>query len=87
MVFSGITPLGGFVARMLVADREYVKGKYDLYVLVLPIQTTMSTESCSTKLKAIEDLVADAVEISVPFNNYVTGFCAFTVIHPSDGAF
>ena len=31
-----------------------------------------------TKLKAIEDLVADAVEVNVPFNNYVTGFCAFT---------
>lgn len=30
------------------------------------------------KLKAIEDLVADAVEINVPFNNYITGFCAFT---------
>ena len=46
---------------MLVADRDYVKGKYDL-----------------TKLKAVEDLVAAAVEINVPFNNYVTGFCAFT---------
>lgn len=58
---NGITPLGGFVARMLVADREYVRGKYDL-----------------TKLKSIEDLVAGAVEINVPFNNYITGFCAFT---------
>ena len=58
---NGITPLGGFVARMLVADRDYVKGKYDL-----------------TKLKAVEDLVAAAVEINVPFNNYITGFCAFT---------
>ena len=58
---NGITPLGGFVARMLVADRDYVKSKYDL-----------------TKLKAIEDLVAGAVEVSVPFNNYITGFCAFT---------
>ena len=58
---NGITPLGGFVARMLVADRDYVRGKYDL-----------------TKLKAIEDLVAAAVQINVPFNNYITGFCAFT---------
>ncbi|KAL8757454.1 MAG: hypothetical protein Q9184_004204 [Pyrenodesmia sp. 2 TL-2023] len=48
-------------ARMLVQDREYVKGKYDL-----------------TKLKAVEDLVADAVEVNVPFNNPITGFCAFT---------
>ncbi|CEI62592.1 unnamed protein product [Fusarium venenatum] len=30
------------------------------------------------KLKEIEDLVAEAVEINVPFNNYITGFCAFT---------
>lgn len=30
------------------------------------------------KLKEIEDLVAEAVEINVPFNNPVTGFCAFT---------
>ena len=30
------------------------------------------------KLKEVEDLIADAVEINVPFNNPVTGFCAFT---------
>jgi len=29
-------------------------------------------------LREIENLVADAVQISVPFNNYITGFCAFT---------
>jgi homocitrate synthase len=29
-------------------------------------------------LKEIEDLVADAVEINTPFNNPITGFCAFT---------
>ncbi|KAL9104403.1 MAG: hypothetical protein Q9163_000661 [Psora crenata] len=58
---NGITPLGGFVARMLTHDRDYVKSKYDL-----------------TKLKPLEDLVANAVEINIPFNNYVTGFCAFT---------
>lgn len=49
------------MARMIVADRDYVKGKYKL-----------------EKLKEIEDLVADAVEINVPFNNPITGFCAFT---------
>ena len=49
------------MARMIVADRDYVKSKYRL-----------------EKLKEIEDLVADAVEINVPFNNYITGFCAFT---------
>lgn len=58
---NGITPLGGLMARMLAADRSYVKSKYALH-----------------KLKAVEDLVADAVEVNVPFNNYVTGFCAFT---------
>ena len=58
---NGITPLGGLMARMIVADRDYVKGKYKL-----------------EKLKEIEDLVAEAVEINIPFNNYITGFCAFT---------
>ena len=47
---NGISSLGGFVARMLTIDREYVKSKYDL-----------------TKLKA--------VEVKIPFNNPVTGFC------------
>ena len=58
---NGITPLGGLMARMIVADRDYVRSKYRL-----------------EKLKEIEDLVAEAVEINVPFNNYITGFCAFT---------
>ena len=58
---NGITPLGGLMARMIVADRDYVKSKYKL-----------------EKLKEIEDLVAEAVEINVPFNNPITGFCAFT---------
>ncbi|KAL1305170.1 hypothetical protein AAFC00_002092 [Neodothiora populina] len=58
---NGITPLGGLMARMIVADRDYVKSKYQL-----------------TKLKEIEDLVADSVEINIPFNNYITGFSAFT---------
>lgn len=58
---NGITPLGGLMARMIVADRDYVMSKYNL-----------------KKLKEIEDLVADAVEVNVPFNNYITGFCAFT---------
>ena len=58
---NGITPLGGLIARMMVADPEYVKAKYNLPML-----------------REIENLVAEAVEISVPFNNYITGFCAFT---------
>lgn len=29
-------------------------------------------------LRDIENLVAESVEIQVPFNNYITGYCAFT---------
>merc|ERR1712187_595537 len=45
-------------ARMMVADRDYVKSKY--------------------KLEKLKDIVAEAVEVNIPFNNYITGFCAFT---------
>lgn len=31
-----------------------------------------------SKLKDIEDLVAQAVAVNIPFNNPITGFCAFT---------
>jgi len=58
---NGITPLGGLMARMIVADRDYVLSKYNI-----------------KKLKEVEDLVADLVEVNIPFNNYITGFCAFT---------
>ncbi|KAI8619065.1 HMGL-like-domain-containing protein [Chytriomyces sp. MP71] len=58
---NGITPLGGFCARMYVADKEYVIGKYNLH-----------------KLRELENLVAETVQIQVPFNNYITGYCAFT---------
>jgi homocitrate synthase len=58
---NGITPLGGLIARMYVADPEYVKGKYRL-----------------EKLRDVENLVAEAVSVQVPFNNYITGYCAFT---------
>ncbi|EGE79468.1 Saccharopine dehydrogenase [Blastomyces dermatitidis] len=58
---NGITPLGGLMARMVAADRDYVKSKYKL-----------------EKLKDLEDLVAEAVQVNIPFNNYITGFCAFT---------
>ncbi|PHH63121.1 hypothetical protein CDD81_6272 [Ophiocordyceps australis] len=30
------------------------------------------------KIKEIEDMVAEAVEVNTPFNNPITGFCAFT---------
>ncbi|OUM55022.1 hypothetical protein BVG19_g4497 [[Candida] boidinii] len=58
---NGITPLGGLMARMIAADRDYVMSKYKLH-----------------KLRDIENLVADAVQVNIPFNNPITGFCAFT---------
>ncbi|EAZ63968.2 homocitrate synthase [Scheffersomyces stipitis CBS 6054] len=58
---NGITPLGGLMARMIAADRDYVLSKYKLH-----------------KLRDIETLVAESVRVNIPFNNPVTGFCAFT---------
>ena len=58
---NGITPLGGLMARMIVAAPEYTKSKYKLH-----------------KIRDIENLVAEAVEVNIPFNNPITGFCAFT---------
>jgi homocitrate synthase len=49
---NGITPLGGLMARMIAAHRNYVKSKYKL-----------------EKLKDIEDLVAEAVQINIPFTH------------------
>lgn len=58
---NGITPLGGFCARMYTVDPDYVMGKYNLKML-----------------REIENYVADLVEVQIPFNNYITGFSAFT---------
>ncbi|KAG0664104.1 homocitrate synthase lys21 [Maudiozyma exigua] len=58
---NGITPLGGLMARMIVAAPDYVKSKYKLH-----------------KIRDIENLVSEAVEVNIPFNNPITGFCAFT---------
>ncbi|KAG7723897.1 hypothetical protein KL933_005219 [Ogataea haglerorum] len=58
---NGIVPLGGFMARMMVADPDYVKSKYQL-----------------KKIRDLENLVADIVQVNIPFNNPITGFCAFT---------
>ncbi|KAH9228588.1 hypothetical protein K456DRAFT_1753294 [Colletotrichum gloeosporioides 23] len=58
---NGITPLGGFMARMIVQNREYVTSRYKLHMI-----------------KELEDMVAEAVQINTPFNNPITGFCAFT---------
>ena len=58
---NGITPLGGLMARMIAADRDYVLSKYKVH-----------------KLRDLENLVANAVQVNIPFNNPITGFCAFT---------
>lgn len=63
---NGITPIGGLLARMYAADKEYIKGKYNL-----------------EKLRDLENIVAEAVNVSIPFNNYITGYCAFTHKVPS----
>ena len=53
---NGITPLGGFLARMIVCDREDVRGRYNLKALA-----------------SLECLVASCCNITVPFNNCITG--------------
>ncbi|ORX53927.1 homocitrate synthase, cytosolic isozyme [Hesseltinella vesiculosa] len=58
---NGITPLGGLLARMYAADKQYVLDKYDL-----------------KQIRDVENIVASAVDVTVPFNNYITGYCAFT---------
>jgi homocitrate synthase len=58
---NGITPLGGLMGRMIVADHEYVTKKYKLHMI-----------------KEIEDFVAAAVSVNTPFNNPITGVCAFS---------
>ncbi|HZQ06575.1 MAG TPA: homocitrate synthase [Anaerolineae bacterium] len=58
---NGITPLGGFVARMYAHNKAAMKKKYKL-----------------KKLRKIDQLVAEMVGVSIPFNNYITGVTAFT---------
>jgi homocitrate synthase len=58
---NGITPLGGFVARMYAHNKAATKKKYKL-----------------KKLHKIDQLVAEMVGVSIPFNNYITGVTAFT---------
>jgi homocitrate synthase len=58
---NGITPLGGFLGRMYTLDKEHVKQRFDLNVLM-----------------HLERYVSRAAGINIPFNNYITGSCAFT---------
>ena len=58
---NGITPLGGFIARMYAHDADAVRRKYNLQLL-----------------REIDNFVAARVKVDVPFNNYITGYTAFT---------
>ena len=58
---NGITPLGGFIARMYAHDADEIRRRYDLPLL-----------------REVENYVAELVAIDVPFNNYITGYTAFT---------
>lgn len=57
---NGITPLGGFIARLYATDPRLVR-RYDLAII-----------------KKLDKLLARLVEVDIPFNNYITGFTAFT---------
>ena len=57
---NGITPLGGFIARLYATDPALVQ-KYELPLL-----------------QQIDRLIAEWVGVDIPFNNYITGFSAFT---------
>lgn len=57
---NGITPLGGFIARMYSINPGLV-AKYHLPLLM-----------------HLDQAVARLVNVDIPFNNYITGFAAFT---------
>jgi homocitrate synthase len=58
---NGITPLGGFIARMYTHDRALTRWKYRL-----------------DQLRGLELMIADMVNVDIPFNNIITGYSAFT---------
>ncbi len=58
---NGITPLGGFMACMYAADKDYVMSKVKLQ-----------------SIHCVDDLVTNAVDVTTPFNNYVTGLYAYS---------
>ncbi|KAL9043831.1 MAG: hypothetical protein Q9214_002994 [Letrouitia sp. 1 TL-2023] len=69
------------VNRVGIADTVGCASPRQVYDLVrtLNIETHL-LRHCQRFLRSreIEDLVADAVAVNVPFNNYITGACAFT---------
>lgn len=62
---------------MVVTSPEYVKSKYKLHMLKEVGGVPTSTWASLTCFQ-LEDMVAEAVEVNTPFNNPITGFCAFT---------
>lgn len=54
---NGITPLGGLIACLIMADRKHIVRKYRI-----------------DKLGHIENLVARAAEVEIPFNNWDVSF-------------
>ena len=74
---NGITSLGGLLARMVVTSPDYVKSKYNLRMLK-DVSLVNNMYWPWTDISKIEDMVAEAVEVNTPFNNPITGFCAFT---------
>ncbi|KAK8123993.1 homocitrate synthase [Apiospora kogelbergensis] len=76
---NGITPLGGLIARMVVADRDYVLSKYNLRKLKEVeslVADIVSFSSCGGL--SMSWWLTNSVQINIPFNNPITGFCAFT---------
>jgi homocitrate synthase len=62
---------------MVVTSPEYVKSKYNLR-MIKEVSLVIDMYWPSTDFSKIEDMVAEAVEVNTPFNNPITGFCAFT---------
>jgi homocitrate synthase len=58
---NGITPLGGFLARLYTLDQAAITKRYNLKLIA-----------------HLEKYVSQVVGSPIPFNNYVTGSCAFT---------
>jgi homocitrate synthase len=62
---------------MVVTSPDYVKSKYKLR-MIKEVSLVNNMYWPWTDFPKIEDMVAEAVEIHTPFNNPITGFCAFT---------
>ena len=58
---NGITPLGGLMARMIVADRDYVKNKYKLEKIkeIVGASEGVTREVYELYLSKRRDLVKD----------------------------